>query len=95
MRELADYLRFLTKNSTAYLEHFEWAKRYSLRRPALYGEQYCQICRNAHDNGFHKVYEDIANFFGPERRCDNDLVPRLLNTQLKEEEAGMLSGIFG
>ncbi|KAI6198790.1 Glyco-tran-10-N domain-containing protein [Aphelenchoides besseyi] len=77
--ELATYLQFLLDNNEAYLQHFEWTKEYSLNSPALFTRSYCEICRNAHDKNFHRVYEDIADWFGP-KRCDNTLVSRLLNS---------------
>ncbi|KAI6243360.1 Glyco-tran-10-N domain-containing protein [Aphelenchoides fujianensis] len=82
MTELADYLLLLMLDDAAYLRHFQWAREYSLKRPALYAQSYCDICRNAHDRSFRHVYEDIAEWFGPERRCDNTLVPRLLKSQV-------------
>ncbi|KAI6198520.1 Fucosyl transferase [Aphelenchoides besseyi] len=70
---LAEYLQFLMEDDEAYLQHFAWTRDYSLRRPALFSRSYCDICRNAHDTNFHRVYEDIAEWFSPKRRCDNTL----------------------
>ncbi|KAI6216498.1 Fucosyl transferase [Aphelenchoides besseyi] len=81
MSGLAEYLQFLMDDDEAYLQHFTWAREYSLRSPALFSRSYCDICRNAHDPNFHRVYENIAEWFSPKRRCDNSLVSRLLKSQ--------------
>ncbi|KAI6171175.1 Glyco-tran-10-N domain-containing protein [Aphelenchoides bicaudatus] len=91
VQSLANYLQHLMHNSTAYLEHFWWAREYNLKKPSLWVPQYCKICENAHQKDFRKVYEDISEFFGPERRCDNDLVPRLLENQKKFNNTTTLS----
>lgn len=82
MQQLASHLHYLSQNQTAYLQYFEWTKHFGLGKPGLYSKQYCKVCENAYNTEFHKVYEDIADFFGPERWCDNELVPRLLHSQL-------------
>lgn len=48
-------------------------------------KQICRVCENAYDRDFHQFYADIAEFYSPERRCDNQLVSRLLRTQFSND----------
>lgn len=67
---LADYLHFLTQNQTAYLEYFQWTRKFNLRKiqPA------CQVCAFLHKK--QKESQRILDFnqyWVNEGDCDNPI----------------------
>jgi len=71
VKELAEYLHYLDKNSTAYNEYFKWRLKYKVT-PNSCNLRFCDIC-----GGFDpekppkpKVYNDLTDFWKKKGRCD-------------------------
>lgn len=60
MRHLADYLRMLSTNDTAYMKYFEWTKYYQRVEIDETKIAYCNLCRllYEHDHSTN-IYNDI------------------------------------
>ena len=67
-KQLAEYLIYLNKNDTAYMEYFQWKKYYAVKYPA----RVCLVCKALFDPEKQrtKVYDNIDKYFGVQR-CKN------------------------
>lgn len=72
--ELADYLKFLDRNDTAYNSYFTWKKNYRVVNehgyfgsPSLHLCRICQLLNRK--NKEVKVYNDLESFWNPKRDC--------------------------
>lgn len=74
IKTLADYLRYLDKNDTAYMEYFVWRKLYKVDgylTGATFNKHYpwtCDICAKA-QNPKRKSYKRISDFRDPSTHC--------------------------
>ena len=74
IKTLADYLRYLDKNDTAYMEYFVWRKLYKVDgylTGATFNKHYpwtCDICARA-QNPKRKSYKRISDFRDPSTHC--------------------------
>ena len=93
-RELAEYIKYLDGNTTAYLEYFKW-RTLQVEDMSMYGRQkgLCQICRILHginiDNIFnpkyYDSYADIPLFGYPNRtRIVSSLKETFYGTENRE-----------
>lgn len=81
MEELANYLKYLDKNDTAYNEYFKWKKKYIITEPEQ--SWTCLLCGNLYNNSLpQKVYDNLGAFWGVESSCNRHewKVQRLLST---------------
>ncbi|CAH1802641.1 unnamed protein product [Owenia fusiformis] len=67
---LAEYLKYLDKNDTAYNEYFSWKKTYIHDRTR---KKVCDLCRTLHETrGVVKTYKNIwGDFYSFENNCLN------------------------
>lgn len=74
IKTLADYLLYLDKNDTAYMEYFAWRKLYKVDgylNGATFNKHYpwtCDICAKA-QNPKSKSYKRISDFRDPSTHC--------------------------
>lgn len=69
---LADYLKFLDANHTAYTEYFEWKKHFDLlNKPSLYSSRaMCQLCEHLHSSDREeKQYSDMTSWWRTKASC--------------------------
>ncbi|KAI6234750.1 hypothetical protein M3Y99_00764500 [Aphelenchoides fujianensis] len=78
MDDLAAHLRFLMANRTAYLRHFEWTRHFQLDGPRQLPRALCAACSKLHDSEQRSTYRDVYRWYSPEKHCDFDHVPVLV-----------------
>ena len=67
VKALADYLKHLDKNDTAYNAYFEWKRKYKVVK---YTYWICQLCKALHDpEKPAKIYNELTKFWGIEETC--------------------------
>lgn len=85
VKELANYLEYLNKNMTAYLEYFEWRKEYSIVNKNWMNAcqnpmkcSFCSLCSFLHmKKNTIKVKSDVYEWWHKDT-CDSGLVSHLL-----------------
>ena len=66
---LADYLLYLVKNTTAYDSYFQWKKDYELIIPDE-NDYLCDLCRKLNNpNEPYKVYDNIKKWLYEDAKC--------------------------
>ena len=74
VKALADYLLYLDKNDTAYMEYFSWRKRYKVDgylKGSVFNDHYpwtCDICAKA-QNPVSKRYKSLSDFRDSTTHC--------------------------
>ncbi|CAI2346036.1 unnamed protein product [Caenorhabditis sp. 36 PRJEB53466] len=79
-REMADHLRALETNSTAFSEYFEWRQKGTWTTAPWNSPGYrngvCRVCEllwQSNENGTeHKAYENVWKWFDDESQCEKD-----------------------
>ena len=67
VKDLADYLKYLDKNDTAYNQYFQWKTKYKVVK---YNFWLCQLCKALHDpTKPAKIYHKISEFMGAKGSC--------------------------
>ena len=67
VKDLADYLKYLDKNDTAYNQYFQWKSKY---KAVKYQFWLCQLCKALHDpTKPPKTYHKISEFWGVNKSC--------------------------
>ena len=67
VKDLADYLKYLDKNDTAYNQYFQWKTKYKIVK---YQFWLCQLCKALHDpTKPRKIYHKISEFLGSKESC--------------------------
>ena len=67
IKDLADYLKYLHKNDTAYNQYFQWKNKYKIVR---YQFWLCQLCKALHDpTKPEKIYHKMSEFWGLKGSC--------------------------
>ncbi|XP_078362526.1 3-galactosyl-N-acetylglucosaminide 4-alpha-L-fucosyltransferase FUT3-like [Oculina patagonica] len=70
LKDLADYLKYLDKNDTAYNQYFEWKSKYKIVK---YQFWWCQLCKALQDpTKPPKTYHKISEFWGIKSSCRVD-----------------------
>jgi alpha-1,3-fucosyltransferase len=68
-KHLAEYLKFLDKNRTAYEKYFEWRKSYVPTKTSAW----CQLCQMLNNPSLpKKSYENVYDWFVKESQCNAD-----------------------
>ncbi|XP_046582771.1 alpha-(1,3)-fucosyltransferase C-like [Haliotis rubra] len=63
LQELAEYLRYLDKNDTAYNSYFDWHREYRLIGSNHIENLFCKLCEALHDKTRpHQTYTDIQGY---------------------------------
>lgn len=71
IESLANHIKYLDKNDTAYNEYFQWKSKYERKNP----DWVCQLCENLYNDQLpSKVYVNLKDFWAKDTSC------------LKEEE---------
>lgn len=72
VKDLAEYIKYLDGNTTAYNEYFAWKRSYKLETPYLYG---CRLCEALHSAKakIPKVYKNF-NAFWKTGKCYDKIV---------------------
>ncbi|XP_078356875.1 3-galactosyl-N-acetylglucosaminide 4-alpha-L-fucosyltransferase FUT3-like [Oculina patagonica] len=67
VKDLADYLKYLDKNDTAYNQYFQWKTKYKVVK---YQFWLCHLCKALHDpTKPHKIYHKMSEFWGVKGAC--------------------------
>lgn len=72
--KLAEYIKYLDQNDTAYNQYFEWKRQYKvLNEHGYFGSpslHLCRICEALNKNGQStKVYNNLGSFWNARRDC--------------------------
>ena len=80
--DLADYLYYLTENTTAYMEYFWWTTYYSVKRT----EKICSVCDTFYDMRSGKIetnrIDDFNKYWVQNSDCNN---PKTFPTWMKDQ----------
>ena len=74
VKALADYLKYLDKNDTAYNEYFDWKSKYELNKDhgwVCADIWVCDLCRLLHTDYSVQVYDKLSDFWSREKDCDD------------------------
>ncbi|KAB7503106.1 Galactoside 3(4)-L-fucosyltransferase, partial [Armadillidium nasatum] len=74
--ELANYLIYLDKNDTAYMEYFSWKKDHILMNRfgwLNHATSFCSLCHKLHSDKREKIYYNLTEWFLREAQCNKDL----------------------
>ena len=55
-KHLAEYLLYLDKNVTAYMEYFKWREHYTMKRYGQY-QLFCEVCHFLHTQNTQKIID--------------------------------------
>ena len=66
--KLANYLKYLDSNETAYAEYFEWQKYFKVN--VDFSSAFCNLCQALHEDSTPKVYEDMGQWWDTESQCN-------------------------
>jgi len=67
VKDLADYLKYLDTNDTAYNQYFKWKTKYKVVK---YNFWLCQLCKALHDpTKPAKIYHKLSEFWGIKGAC--------------------------
>ena len=67
IKALADYLKYLDKNDTAYNQYFKWKNKYKIVKHTFW---LCQLCKALHDPTIGtKIYHNISFYWGRKGAC--------------------------
>ena len=70
VKQLAEYLQYLDKNSTAYNEYFKWRLKYKVS--GSLSRSICRICEgfDPENPPIRKVYDDLTEHWMKKGRCN-------------------------
>ena len=73
-KDLADHLKYLISNNTAYNEFFQWIPYFDVYKHTEenYSRAFCQVCAALNEKP-NSVYEDINHWWREEGNCKLDL----------------------
>jgi alpha-1,3-fucosyltransferase len=66
--QLANYLKYLDQNETAYAEYFEWQRYF--RANVDFSTAFCHLCQSLHEDSTPKVYEDMGKWWDTDGECN-------------------------
>ncbi|RXG68587.1 Alpha-(1,3)-fucosyltransferase C, partial [Armadillidium vulgare] len=75
-KDLANYLIYLDKNDTAYMEYFNWKKNYFVMNGFTslhYMTTFCTLCQKLHSDKTEKIYYNLTEWFLGEAQCNKNL----------------------
>ncbi|VDD85035.1 unnamed protein product [Enterobius vermicularis] len=74
-KDLANHLKFLSRNFTAFSKYFQWMKQWKVRT-ARAG---CELCQFLYENnGVVKIVPNIRKWWVDDARCEKDYTRRLI-----------------
>jgi alpha-1,3-fucosyltransferase len=68
VEKLAEYLKYLDSNTTAFAEYFEW-KRYFNVTDNYKKTIFCDVCKALHENSEHKIYDNLGQWWQKDAHC--------------------------
>jgi alpha-1,3-fucosyltransferase len=66
--QLANYLKYLDQNETAYAEYFEWQRYF--RSNVDFSTAFCHLCQSLHEDSTPKVYGDMGKWWDMDGECN-------------------------
>nr|XP_053630708.1 alpha-(1,3)-fucosyltransferase C-like [Cherax quadricarinatus] len=70
LQSLANYLKYLNNNDTAYNEYFKWKDHYSVDDGwSSTAQNFCELCKKLHNDTVPKTYQDIRKWFMSQGGC--------------------------
>lgn len=79
--DLANYLKYLDANITAYAEYFEWKKHFSIKFD--YGKPFCNLCKALNDpKAPMKTYPNIDTWWRSDAHCVSNGIFQLSKTYI-------------
>ncbi|XP_067667981.1 alpha-(1,3)-fucosyltransferase C-like [Haliotis asinina] len=83
IQELAEYLKYLDKNDTAYNSYFDWHREYRLIRSNHMENLFCKLCEALHDETRpHQTYTDIQGYIEDDT-CQQWTLPGFLHQYIQ------------
>ena len=76
-KHLANYLRYLSRNETAYLSYFQ--SRIAWKNVDVLGNAFCRLCELVHNETFYRVYSDVDKWWRRDS-CDMETVKRIMSS---------------
>ena len=73
-RDLAAFLRRLSRNETEYLKYFQWKNSHFTLMDQLW-RGCCELCRRLNTASYHKTYNDVMDWWSRDM-CDNEMLSR-------------------
>ena len=68
VKDLAEYLKYLNKNTTAYVEYLEWKSHFHMVKDN--SQAFCDLCEALNRKGEPiNSYEDISKWWRTDARC--------------------------
>ena len=81
---LANYLKYLDTNDTAYNEYFWYKKYYKIFKPQFI----CRLCRKLYDeNEKPKIYKNLFSLFNRQTNCHNKESSYIRNKWLRNQKS--------
>ncbi|XP_064093761.1 alpha-(1,3)-fucosyltransferase C-like [Macrobrachium nipponense] len=70
VEELASYLKYLDRNTTAYMEYFKWKLSHEVISGwAASSRPWCDLCERLHTDPKEQVYEGLHDWFNSDKDC--------------------------
>ena len=69
VEKLAEYLKYLDKNETAYAEYFEWKRYFTVS--TNFADVFCELCQSLHKDTTTKVYQNLTKWWQTDAKCQN------------------------
>ncbi|XP_066979138.1 alpha-(1,3)-fucosyltransferase C-like [Macrobrachium rosenbergii] len=70
VRSLAEYLKYLDGNDTAYNDYFRWKGHYTIDTGwSNTAQPFCELCKKLHEDQAPKVYKDMKAWFVTKGSC--------------------------
>ncbi|XP_076058075.1 alpha-(1,3)-fucosyltransferase C-like isoform X3 [Oratosquilla oratoria] len=70
VEDLAQYLKYLNSNDTAYNEYFEWKSYYKVHTGWSNSmRSWCELCRRLHEDKALATYHDLEDWFVAKSHC--------------------------
>ena len=79
-KHLAGYLKYLSKNASAYEELFQWKPYWkSISNNEFLRRGFCQLCEIVNKDDVYKTYSDVHKWY-VDGRCNNTIVEKVVES---------------